>query len=45
MSYKDIEYMKNKINKCNIFLYDNYSHAVYDEANDIRKKIYEFYMN
>ena len=27
---------------CDIYIYDKYSHAVYDEADDIKKRIYDF---
>lgn len=34
--------MAEKLN-CEIFIYDNYAHAVYDEAEDIKERIKEFF--
>lgn len=28
--------------KCESYIYENYSHVVYDEADDIKEKILEF---
>ena len=30
---------------CELFIYDGFGHAVYDEAPDIKKRIYDFIMN
>ena len=30
--------------KCELYTYDKYSHAVYDEASDIKKIVYDFMM-
>ena len=42
--WNDINALAEKL-WCNYFLYDNYGHAVYDEAPDFFDKIYNFIIN
>jgi len=41
--YREMEYLADLLNG-HIYLYDEYSHAVYDEAPDFKKHIYDFYL-
>ena len=45
ISYKDMEYLSENIKDSKIYLYDDYSHAVYDEADDFKTRIMEFFLN
>lgn len=42
--YNDSITLNNKIKNSKLFLYDKYGHDVYDEALDIKNRIYDFYM-
>ena len=43
-SYKDSILMNELIKNSKIYLYNEYGHDVYDEALDIKEKIYNFYI-
>lgn len=42
--YNDSVNLSKKIKNSSIFLYEEYGHDVYDEALDIKEKIYNFYL-
>lgn len=41
--HKSIE-LNDKIKNSRLYLYDDYSHTVYDEATDFKKIVYDFFM-
>ncbi len=43
MDNNDLKLIKDNCDS-EIYIYDNYSHAVYDEAKDIKERIYEFFL-
>ena len=43
-NYNDSIYINNKLKNSKIYIYEEYSHDVYDEAKDIKNKIYDFFM-
>ena len=43
VSESDMLYLNEKITGSEIYLYDGYSHAVYDEAGDIKDRILNFF--
>lgn len=42
-SYEDMKIMAGKLN-CQTYFYDDYGHAIYDEAPDIKERVKEFYL-
>ena len=40
---EEMNLLKDKLDAY-IYLYDDYSHAIYDEAPDLKKRVYDFYM-
>ena len=42
--YKEAVYMSEKIKNSELYLYEDYSHAIYDEAPDIKDRILDFFL-
>ena len=45
IDYTDSLLLNDKIKNSEIIIYENYGHVVYDEAPDIKSKIYDFFMS
>ena len=43
ISKEDLLFLNENIVNSEIYLYDDYSHAVYDEAVDIKERILDFF--
>lgn len=44
-NYKDSVNISKIIKNSKLYIYDNYGHALYDEAPDFKERVYDFFLN
>ena len=42
-NYNDSIIINKNINNSKLYIYDNYGHALYDEALDFKERVYSFF--